>query len=311
MSRITLFLIIFIFFFKVYAQREQRSWKYYLSYSSAFRIVEAGSKIYAATEGGIYYFDAEDNSIQKFTEINGLNDFGIQNIAYNNENEVLIVVYDNSNIDLIYGSQVINVSDIRRKQITGDKTIYNITFSGNQAFLSCGFGIVVLNLDKQEIKGTYYIGEEGTPIRVNDVEIYNSFIFAATSQGILRAEKDDPDLLDYRNWRKVSDIPRENDKFSHLAVFGGYLLANYTPDMYNQDEMYMFNGADWERYISRINYIHDIQVYDDHLVVAGRGEILIVSQDHIVTRIINKYLFGGQEISSVDPRSAFMTAGTI
>src|SRR6056297_2677723 len=199
MRRIFSLLISFLIIFQLQAQRRQNTWQDYLSFSNATKIAVAGSKVYCATEGGLFYFDRDDNSIQKFTGVNGLTDFGIQTIAWNEASQVLLVAYKNSNIDLVYDSGVLNLSDIKRQQKAGGTNIYNISFSGNEAFVSCGFGIVVLNLDKKEIKDTYFIGKEGTSIRINDVEVWNSYMYAATDQGILRAEKEGQNLLDYRN----------------------------------------------------------------------------------------------------------------
>ena len=36
----------------------------------------------------------------------------------------------------------------------------------DNAYLSCGFGIVVVNLKKKEISGTYYIGENGGQVEL-------------------------------------------------------------------------------------------------------------------------------------------------
>jgi hypothetical protein len=304
-------LLYLIFFFSVSgsnAQRLQESWKYYLSFANGLKVVEAGTKIYCATEGGLFYYDRDDNSIREFCEINGLTDFGIRNINYNNEYKTLVVAYNNSNIDLVFESEVINISDIKRKQITGDKNIYNISFSGNEAFLSCGFGIVVLNLAKKEVKDTYLIGDGGSPLRVNDVEIFGPFIYAATDQGILRADRNNPNLLDYRNWEHITDIPHSGEKFSHLAIHAGFLLVNYTPDLYDRDEMYRLTGDLWERYIPRVNFIHDVQVNNNYMVVAGRHEIFIVDRNNRLTGIINKYNFEQEEVTSIKPRSVIITA---
>jgi len=307
MKKILPFLAGFICLFGVSAQRQQGSWKYYLSFARGFKIVEAGSKIYCATEGGLFYFDRQDNSIQVFSEINGLNDFGIHNINYSKDNQVLIVAYNNSNIDLVYDSGVINISDIKRKQITGDKNIYNISFSEDEAFLSCGFGIVVINLSKKEIKDTYYIGEGGSPLRINDIEIFESFVYAATDQGILRAEKNESNLLDYNNWEQVLNIPHYMDKFNQLAVHAGSLLANYTPDQHTQDEMYRLNGGQWNRYVPQINFIYDVSVNGDYMAVAGRNEIFIVDRNHHLTGKVNRYLFDDKEVFPVNPGSAIRT----
>ena len=44
---------------------------------------------------------------------------------------------------------VYNMSDIYRKQLSGDKSVYDILVVDKVAYLSCGFGIVALNLEKR------------------------------------------------------------------------------------------------------------------------------------------------------------------
>ena len=199
MQKYILWILGILLFFQVNAQRAKESWKDYLSFSNATKVVVTDNKIYCVTEGGLFYYDLQDNSINKFSGLTGLSDFGIKTIAYSNANKVLVVVYKNSNIDLVRESGIINLPDIKRKQITGDKNINNISFVGNEALLSCGFGIVALNLERNEVKDTYFIGEEGGSLQVNDVESDGQFLFAATNEGILKADINSSNLLDYRN----------------------------------------------------------------------------------------------------------------
>ncbi len=131
---------------------------------------------------------------------------------------------------MITNGPVINLSDIKRKQLTTDKTINNVSFIGDEAWLACGFGIVVINLKKQEIKDTYLIGENGSNVGVNDIETDDEFIYAATNKGILKAQKNGANLLDYQSWVQIQNIPHYTDKFSIVEMHAGKLIANYTPD---------------------------------------------------------------------------------
>ncbi len=300
----SIILIFVLLTFNTFARREQGSWQDYLSFSKAVKVADAKSRVYCATEGGLFYLDKEDNSIGKFSGLNGLNDFGIKNIAYGAANDLLLVIYENSNIDLVYDSQVFNIPDVARKNITGDKSIYNILISGNEAYLSCGFGIVVLNLDKKEVKDTYFIGDGGSHLRVNDVEIFDSSIFAATDEGILRASMNNSNLLDFRSWNKISDIPYSNEKFSHIIVHNGMLMANYTPDQFNQDKLFMYNGSEWIAALPRINYISDVRSAGGIMTVTGRNEIIFVDDEMNITGILNKYKLPDREIIPINPLSA-------
>ncbi|MDP4187934.1 MAG: Por secretion system protein, partial [Bacteroidota bacterium] len=137
-------------------------WRSHLPYSKAIKVTEGDNKIYCAISEGLFYYDKTSNSISKLTKVEGLSDVGISSINYSAENNVLVVAYSNSNIDLITGNRIYNIPDIKNKTIMGNRTINQISFRGTDACLSCGFGIVVLNLARMEIKDTYIIGAGGS-----------------------------------------------------------------------------------------------------------------------------------------------------
>ena len=107
----------------------------------------------------LYYYDKEDNSLNKLSKINGLSDINISSIKYLKSVNTLIIGYENGNIDLLQGDVITNMSDIKRNTtIIGSKAVNDIFLLDNTAYLACGFGIVVLDLNKTEIKETYLIG---------------------------------------------------------------------------------------------------------------------------------------------------------
>ncbi len=300
-----LFLISFVLTIHSSAQREQGSWQDYLSYTNAVDVAIGENLVFCATNGGLFYYDTQDNSINKYTE---LSDFGIKCIAYNQENKVLVVVYTNSNIDLIYESEIVNISDIKRKTITADKAINNITFTDSEALLSCGFGIVVVNLERQEIKDTYYIGDGGSSLAVNDIEFYNNSIYAASDEGILKAPSSGTNLADYNNWILDTDIPNSDRKFTDLAVHAGKLIANYSPGTSGNDESYIFNGSDWSSFYSQTDNVLDLKSADNYLLITGESELVIFDAENTMAGKINSYQFGDEQVSAIKPRSASISS---
>ncbi len=291
--------------FQVNAKKANGTWQDYLSYFNAKKVAISQEKVYCVTDGGLFYFDLDDNSINKITSSDGLSDFGISTIVWNEDNQVLIVAYSNSNLDLIYDSEIINISDIKRKQITGDKTINNISFYGNDAYISCGFGIVVLSLDKMEVKDTYIIGEGGSSVCVNDVEFYNGTIYAATENGIYLADANSENLLDYENWQRTEDIPNYTGNFTFLATHAGALLASYKPEADNDpDVLYRFSDNSWNSYVYQINNVRDLQEFDNYLVVANYFQTIIVDSNGSVIGKIESYNLDGQQTESVVSLSA-------
>ena len=115
----------------------------------------------------------------RISKCTGLSDIGYNDIGYDERRNNLIICYSNSNVDIYNDASVYNIPDIKRKNISGDKNIYAVTIDTNVAYLACGFGIVVLDLVKLEIKDTYIIGPAGTSVKVNRVILNDGFIYAA------------------------------------------------------------------------------------------------------------------------------------
>jgi hypothetical protein len=115
------------------------------------------------------------------------------------------------------------------------------------------------------------------------VEIFDSFVYAATDNGIYQAEANNPNLADYRNWERINNIPQSGRKFSHLMVHAGSLIANYTPDEYSQDAMYRLKGRNGFLIFRAFGISSDAQVSGDYLTIASRAEFFIIDENHTLT----------------------------
>ena len=104
----------------------------------------------------LYQYNKTDQSIYTYDKTNGLSDTYITHICWCPEAKRLIVVYQNSNIDLVdLKGNVTNISDLYNKLMTGDKTVSSIRIDGVYAYLICGFGIVKVNMQRAEIADSY------------------------------------------------------------------------------------------------------------------------------------------------------------
>jgi len=294
-----------------YAQRPIREWTDYQSYASAKNVVDTGDKIYCVTEGGLFSYTKSDNSIQKMSGINGLSDVGVQRLAYSKENNLLLIAYQNANIDLLIGNTIYNLSDIKRKQISANKTINNIMFSGKLAYLSCGFGIVVINLERKEIKDSYFIGNEGDYLNVLDITTDGTSLYAATVSGIYKANAAEPNLQNYNNWVRQTNIPHPDKKFNAIELFNGHIIANYTPDEWYSDEMYQLNGNVWTPFLPEIKYVTEISTTGNNIVFSSRNMVLVYNNNSEKTGDIRKYVFSGYEEPIIEPLSVSFDAQNV
>lgn len=202
----------------------------HLPYQKCYFVTGSSTTVWAATENGLFSLNKADNALRRITKIDGLSDLGISAIEYNAGNNVLFVGYENGNIDLIQGNQITNLPDIKRAQIIGNKTINNVYFVGNIAYLSTGFGIVVIDTDRKEVKDTYLIGNNGTYLKIFDIVTDATTIYAATANGIYYAPINDPYLSNFVTWSKFNNLPNgySNSIFNTLTIYDNKLIVNKT-----------------------------------------------------------------------------------
>jgi hypothetical protein len=277
-------LLLFLTIFQFSALKSQETaigeWRAHLPYRKCTGVTEAGPLIYCSTPYALFYYDRDDQSVNLLSKVNGLSDVEISTINYNPEYKVLVVAYKNANIDLITENEIINISDIKRKPIYGNKTINHVTFLGSYAYLSCGFGIVILDLVRYEIHDTYYIGPQGNSIEVNDLAYDDSRFYAATSSGIYMAQRNDPNLADYTAWKKDSTLNCPDSKYSNIVVFSEKIFASMVISGYSGDTLYYNDGAGW-KYVSpgTTDDYNEIRVSGNHLLICGNINVSIFNPD--------------------------------
>lgn len=268
-------------------------WRDHLPYNSVISLAEAGDVIYAATPYALFYWDGRDGSVSRLTKVEGLSDFGIASIEYSDQYKTLVIAYQNTNIDLIQQGRIINVSDIKRKPILGNKTINNVMFIGPYAYLSCGFGIVVLDVQRNEIKDTYYIGPEGDHVNVLDIAYDGVRLFAGTEQGVFSASYDNPNLANFEAWSLDEKLPKPEAKYNALTIFNGKLHVNNSNEVYNTDTLYVMNPVDSSWQVmpnSSSSSKSNLRVFNDILYVVNNGDVSLYDSSYQNLGKIYQYL---------------------
>lgn len=132
------------------------TWRTYMSYYEPQQIVKAGNSLFVRASNDLYQYNLTDHSITTYDKNTGLSDSYITHIGWNQQAKRLIIVYQNSNIDLMDQSgNVSNISALYRKSMTDDKTVDSLTIDGLYAYLYARFGIVKVNMQRAEVSDTY------------------------------------------------------------------------------------------------------------------------------------------------------------
>ena len=199
-----LFLVVFMPFYLQAQDMPIGSWKSLLSYKNPSYIAEAENKIYCVASGSLFYINKSDNTINRLSKTTGLSDIGVKKIGHSKELNVTIIIYENCNIDILRNEEIINIPDIKRKDIAGAKSINNITLKNEIAYLSSSFGLILIDLDKIEVKDTYGISYNEAQ-SINGCAISGDSILVATNSGLYYANSNSLFLSDFNNWELLEN----------------------------------------------------------------------------------------------------------
>lgn len=216
-------------------------WRDHLPYNKVTQVAKLNDLAYGATEYGLYEVDATEKTIEQLNTVFGLSDFSISTIAANEYTNTLIVGYANGNIDLIKEGSVYNINAILESNVLGDRTIYSIHCKDQYAYLACGFGIVVMDVKKREIKDTYYIGNNGNPLKVNDITLSTDKIYAATDDGIYFASLSSPFLSDFNVWDREETIANFGDSFELIHFQNNRIFIGNQHPNFSDDTLFVYD----------------------------------------------------------------------
>ncbi|MBP1539746.1 MAG: Por secretion system protein [Prevotella sp.] len=177
------------------------TWKAYPVYRNVTWIESAGNLLYVLASDNLYSYNTTDGSIETYSKMDMLSDGLISKIAYSKAVHCLIIVYQNGNIDLLYdGGNVMNISDYYSKNLTYDKTIYDVYIDGIYAYLSTGFGIMKVNMRDAEITETYTLG-----FKVNWCYTENGRIYAMSQTDGQYSALLTANLIDKKSWSRTGN----------------------------------------------------------------------------------------------------------
>jgi hypothetical protein len=296
--------LLFVFCKGVFAQVPVGDWKVHVPFSNTIDIAIENDKVYCAANSGIFVYDLDDNSISTLTKQNGLNDVGISAMAYEPESEIIIVGYNNGNIDLVVNNVVTNLPDLERSILQTSKKINNILIHDELAYLSCDFGIIVVDVVRREIKETYFIGEFGSFEVINEVAVLNDTIYAATENGI-KAGSFSRNLSDFQSWFDASPVSLSEDahQYNSIVVFDNALYTNYKSAEFDQDTLFVRQNGNWTKFASDMysnQSVTDINAFENRLCVSLSFFAWIFDEDWNMTENIYTY---GDDLSSPEPLS--------
>ena len=248
------------------------SWQYHLPYSSVNSLQIINDEIWCGNDASyLMSYNPNESVLTTYSKLDGFAEASVAKLRYNETYDWMVVAYKNANIDIVKSDKTINLPEIKDKLIPGDKQIYEIHFIDNLAYLATGFGIVVIDLVKEEIKDTYFIGENGTSLNVFSIADDGQNIYAATQNGLYFIDIDDANPSNFANWvlfDETNGLPQT--PFVSLEVISNTTYA------VTRGVLYSFNGQNWDFvYDSNLENEAAVRRWQIIHISDGNGQLLL------------------------------------
>lgn len=247
-------------------QKNIGEWTHYFAHEKLTHVVPTSSgKVFALSSGRMFSYNASDETVEEYNTITGLSDYNdIIDIAYNRTTQRLLIVYSNGNLDIlsIKDNGIVNVPGIIRESTTNNKEVMAVTCNGKYAYLAMDYGVVVINMDKQEVADTYRLDIDGraisgVTISGNRIYVLGSKNIASYGSDVISATFTD-NLLDKTKWSAVTDATtladikaKAKDERQQRNIYvvnsSGVKYASMIEDTYNK----CYWGSDDNNQLSR------------------------------------------------------------
>lgn len=256
------------------AQLAMGKWRTHLAFNSVVQIAQSENKIFAVSGGSLFSIDKEEKNIELYSKMTGLSDNNVAGIEYDAVNKLLLIIYSNGNVDMLGSGGVKNIPDFYNKQMGTSKSVNQIIFYENRAYLSCDFGILVLNMTKAEVADTYYIGANGADVKVLNSTIHGEYIYGLSSTTIYKGLLKEPNLANFEFWSAELNLPGEGD-LKKLASFGDKLILLRGNQLYSQT-----NNQNWQALFPSIK-VSGFFISNNKIIIQDTGSTVYFADNSL------------------------------
>ncbi len=243
-------------------------WRGHLPYNNAIGVATDGQTLYAISEQGFFSYDVAGGQISTYSKVEGMADVGMAKIGYDAGSNTVILGYQNSNIDLFKDNSFYNIPFLKDQTFSGSKAINDIFTDKGRAYLSTGLGIVVLNLDSKKVAETYTFTRNNQTIPINAFTADNTYFYAATSRGLYRVNRNNPNLQAFAVWTPIDTA----NVYTSLATVGQKVFVT------TADSLMLINGTNLQYILHTGNTVAHLDAGKETLYMTNFYEPLFYSQ---------------------------------
>lgn len=257
-------------------------WQGYFSYNDIRDLSQSATAIYAASENALFSKNTSTNQIKTTNTIDGLSGQTITSIYYSPTFNKSLVGYENGLMIVINEADgsMLNIVDIISKQLPANlKKINHFMEHKGIVYVSCDFGIVQFNLATMLFGDTYFIGNNGTETSVLQTTVFNDFIYAATANGIRRADINNKFLVNFNLWTQIA-----TGSWSSIETFDTELVAINTSGYIHK---YSSVSNTFTGYSQLPQTAVDMRTSENYLIISTVSSVYVYNKQMALVRQIN------------------------
>ncbi len=276
-------IILILFSFTPSKAQSELDWEDHFSYYQIQDIARSGSTFFVGAQNTVFIYNQTTSRVEKISSIQGLSSQNISKIHFSASYNLLFIGYETGLID-VYNLQTKNVFklvDIPNK--TGippsERRINDMLEDGDKLYLATNYGITVFRLNELKFGDTYFIGNAGANLQVNQLAIQYDNLYAATQAGLRYADKNNPNLIDFNEWNAINSI-----EYKGVALVDNQLLAltanNVLQKVLNNNITQQVN----------VNFdVVDFRVSNEQILLTGSQVIKVYNQNLNEVQNLNNF----------------------
>ena len=210
------------------------SWEDFFSYNNVKDFIKSENILYALSDNAIFTYDFTTQEIKKLSSVQGLSGETTSAIHYSTQSDRLVIGYKNGLVEVVDSDGSITISaDILNFNQTGEKSINDIFEYQGKLYLSTSFAIIEYDIDQLEFGDTFFIGNNSTDVKINEIVVLNDLIYAATERGIYSADINNANLIDFNNWNLISSV---NNNYKNITIFNNKIYTTLNKKLFEVTE---------------------------------------------------------------------------
>lgn len=291
--------ILFIAFFKVQSQNTATGeWREHYTFNLPSEVVCANDKAIVLSDLASYIYDFETGSTQLHTKKTGAGDVMPIAADYDNSTGVIVVGYRSGAIDLIKSTETFTEYALVLKSELKSKSINDVVCFDSYAYLATDYGISIYDLTNYEFVDSYFLGEDFTSLKINNISVSDGMLYAMSEKQIYKASVINQAKPTLSNFDIVEHFYDDSTSFKQVEYFASNLFLLYEKN--GVKKLDVLTDSVFEPFKTEYGSLQELRKRNDHLVVIANKKVDVFDSDLVLKQRVDASDYNNVGLKTAD-----------